>query len=74
MRAVTRGYAGTATGITFLTIVALTLVATLYTRLILVKNAGVEEYAIIAAWIFSVAHVSLVCVGTHNTSDFREYR
>lgn len=67
MAAVARGYAGTATGITFLTIATLTLVARLYTRFGLVKNAGVEEYAIIAAWIFSVAHVSLVCVGMHQS-------
>ena len=67
MTAVARGYAGTATGITFLTIATLTLVARLYTRFALVRNAGVEEYAIIAAWIFSVAHVTLVCVGMNGT-------
>jgi hypothetical protein len=66
--------AGTAMGIAFLAIATLTLIARLYSRFILMNNAGVEEYAIIAAWIFSVVHVSMVCIGTHNTSNFQEYR
>jgi hypothetical protein len=51
MSAVPRGNKGAAIGITFTTISLLTLLARLYTRLHLTKNAGLEDLAIVFAWV-----------------------
>lgn len=54
MTAVARGGAGTVTGIIFLTVATIALVARLYTRVFLVRSAGIEEWTIIAAWVCCV--------------------
>lgn len=46
-----RGNVGLIMGSIFITVALLTLIARLYTRLYLVKNAGAEETVIIFAWV-----------------------
>ena len=51
MPATSRGTSGGAIAIAFTAFASLTLAARLYTRYFLVKNAGLEEWAIIFAWV-----------------------
>jgi hypothetical protein len=48
---VPRGNVGLIIGSIFITVALLTLIARLYTRLYLVKNAGAEETVIVFAWV-----------------------
>lgn len=51
MSEVHRGTSGAAIAITFTIIASLTLAARIFTRKVLVKQAGYEELAIIFAWV-----------------------
>jgi hypothetical protein len=60
MSAVPRGNIGGAIGIAFTIIGLLTLLARLYTRLHLAKNAGLEDLAIVFAWVRAAMLVDAV--------------
>lgn len=59
MSAVPRGNSGAAIGIAFTALTFLTLIARLFTRFHLVKNAGPEEIVIVFSWVRDAVSMDL---------------